>query len=113
MYLRNLIFKILIAAFLIVALSYSALKLKPIIIGPEIVIYTPQNGDTVASTTFMVTGRVYRTKEVKIFDRVITTNEIGEFEERLVSYAPYTIIKISASDRFGRTDQKELFVIPK
>jgi hypothetical protein len=113
MYLRNLIFKIAIISFIVITLVYSGLKLKPILSGPEITIYSPQNGDDVASTTFMISGRVLRAKEIKIFDRVITVNEKGEFEERLVSFAPYTIIKISATDRFGRSDEKELFVIPK
>ncbi len=97
----------------IVSLSYGTFKAYPLIIGPQVEIYNPHDGDTVASSTFELSGKVSRVKEITVQGRVIPIGTDGHFAEILVANAPYTILVITATDFYGATVTKTLRVIPK
>ena len=103
-----------LAGFLIViALLYGGFRAYPLIAGPKITIYSPKDGEIVASSTFQISGIVFRAKEITIQGRPITIDTEGHFSETLISQEPYTIIVLTAIDNYGARVTKTLRVIPK
>ena len=98
---------------LLIALIYGGFRSYPLLAGPSITIYLPNDGDIVSSSTFLVSGRVLRTKEITLQGRPIKIDTEGNFREILVSHAPYTILVLVAKDQYGATITKTLRVIPK
>ena len=111
--LRKKVELYLIGLLFVIALIYGGFKGYPLIAGPSITIYNLQDGDSVASTTFEVSGKAVRAKEITLQGRPITIDTSGNFSEILVAYAPYTILVLSATDSYGATITKTLRVIPK
>jgi len=97
---------------LIVAVSYGAFKTFPLVLGPSITIYNPRDGDTVARTTFELSGQVTRVKEITINGRPIPIGTDGHFTEILTAQAPFTVLVIVATDFYGKTTVKTLRVVP-
>ena len=103
----------LVGALILISLLYGAFRAYPLVAGPHITIYNPQDGDTVASTTFELSGQVSRVKEISVQGRLIPIGTDGHFTEILVADAPYTILTIRATDFYGAAVTKTLRVIPK
>lgn len=102
-----------IGILLVIALVYGVFRVYPLFMGPHFVIYSPLDGATVASTTFEMSGKVSRVKEIVIQGRIIPIDTEGNFREILVAQAPYTLITISATDFYGKSVTKSIRVIPK
>ncbi len=98
---------------IITAVLYGGWKIYPLIAGPHITITSPHDGDTVASTTFQITGRVSRVKNIEIQGRPIPIDKEGNFIEVITAQNPYTTIVITATDFYNATITKTLRVIPK
>ena len=103
----------LFAALLLATLMYGTWRAYPLIAGPHVSITAPTDGATVASTTFTITGRVSRVKNIEIQGRPIPIDKDGNFSEILVAQEPYTILSIKATDFYDKTIVKTLHVIPK
>ncbi len=110
---RTRVQRFLIALFFVLVLIYGGFRAYPLIAGPSLEIIYPQDGDTVASTTFQVLGVATRIKEITLQGKAITIDEGGRFNETLVSYYPYTILVITATDSYGATITKTIRVIPE
>lgn len=102
-----------IVSLVLLSLLYGAFRSYPLIAGPSITIYNPHDGDTVASTTFEISGEVKRVKEITINGRPIPISTDGHFIELVMAQPPYTLLVITATDFYGATLTKTLRVIPK
>ncbi len=98
---------------IIISLGYGASKLYPLLIGPKITIYNPQDWDTVASTTFEISGQVSKVREITIQGRQIPIGTDGHFAELLLAQAPYSTIVITATDFYNKTITKIIHVKPE
>ncbi|MEN9881209.1 MAG: Glucodextranase, domain [Candidatus Parcubacteria bacterium] len=103
----------IIGLLLLTAFVYGIFRAYPLFIGPSITIYNPKDGDTVASTTFELSGEVSKVKEITVQGRPIPIDTEGHFREILVANPPYTILVITATDFYGSTVTKTLRVIPQ
>lgn len=103
----------LFTALLLLTVLYGIWRAYPLIAGPHVTIYSPKNGESVASTTFSITGQVSRVKNIEIQGRPIPIDKDGNFTEILVTQLPYTIITIQATDFYEKTITKTLHVVPK
>lgn len=110
--LRKQFETVFVVLLFLLALGYGAFRAYPLISGPNIVLTSPVDGATVASTTFEVSGYVRRAKELTLQGKPITINDKGEFRETLVASFPYTILVIVATDKYGATDIKTVRVTP-
>lgn len=99
--------------FLIIVFIYGIYRMYPLFIGASITVYSPMDGEVVASTTFQVSGKVERAREIKIQGKPITINTENIFTETLISHYPYTLIVIEATDKYGKITRKTLQVTPK
>ena len=113
MLLERIIKKILLPLLFIAVLGYAIFRLYPFILGPKIILTSPKNGEVVASSTFLVTGRVQHASNFKILGRNVKLSESGGFSERIVYIAPYTVLTMIASDPWGRETTEEVFVTGK
>jgi hypothetical protein len=102
-----------IGILIMVSFLYGGFKVYPLLAGPMITIYNPHDGDTVASTTFELSGQAIRAKEITVQGRPIPIGTDGHFAEILIAQAPYTILVITATDFYGATTTKTLRVIPE
>lgn len=111
--LRKKIEIFLITLLILIAVIYGGIKAYPLLAGPKITVYSPQDNSTVASTTFELSGKATRVKEITIQGRPIPIDTEGKFSEILVPQSPYTIIVLTATDFYGVTITKTLRVIPQ
>lgn len=111
--LRKKIELYLLGVLILVSIIYAGFRAYPLITGPTLTIYNPQDGDTVASTTFELSGKVSKVREITVQGRLIPIGTDGHFTEILIAEAPYTILVISATDFYGATIKKTIRVIPK
>lgn len=98
---------------ILISLVYGGFRAYPLIAGPTVTIYNPHDGDTVASTTFELSGQVSRVKEITVQGRSIPIGTDGNFAEILIAQLPYSIIVITATDFYGKTVTKTLRVRPE
>lgn len=110
--LRKRLELILLGGLVLVALFYGAFRAYPLVAGPSIVVYSPQNGDYVASSTFEVSGLVRRANQITLQGRPITVDTDGHFSELLVAQFPYTILVLVATDQYGEKATKTITVTP-
>jgi hypothetical protein len=110
--LRTTLQRFTLLALVIFTVGYAAFRAYPLVAGPKITVYSPVDGDTVASTTFEISGQVLRAKEITIQGKPITIDTEGHFTETLVASSPYTILVLVATDKYGATVKKTLRVTP-
>lgn len=94
-------------------LGYGMFRAYPLVAGPSIYVLYPQEGDIVASSTFEVSGRISRSKEITLQGKPITVDIDGTFRETVVSLKPYTLIVLTATDSYGKSVVKTLKVTPE
>lgn len=111
--LRKRIEFIFLGGLVAVAVLYGVFKAYPLIAGPSITVYSPMDGDYVASTTFEISGLVKRATIITIQGKPITIDTEGHFTETLVAQAPYTILVLVAKDSYGDIVSKTIKVIPR
>ena len=104
---RTLAIKISIGLIIfLLVLGYGLFQARNLIIGPEINVLTPKNGDNLSDPLIVVTGTAANITRISLDDRQIFVDEHGNFSEKLLVPPGYTIIKLAAQDKFGRTTQK-------
>lgn len=97
----------------IISFSYGVFKIYPLILGPKIIILSPKDKETVSSSTFIVSGKVSRVKNIVLQGRPIVIDKEGNFNEILVAEEPSTKIILIATDLYDKTTIKTLEVLPK
>lgn len=105
--------KYLLFFIVLIALLYGGFRAYPLIVGPTITIYSPQEGDTVPSPSFEVSGKVSKVREITLQGRPIAIDVDGHFKELLVASPPYTILVLTATDFYGNSVTKTVSVIPQ
>ena len=102
-----------IGLLVVVSIVYGAWRAYPLINGATIEVYNPKDGDVVPGTTFELSGKVSKVKEITVQGRLIPVETDGHFTEVLTAQRPYTVIVITATDFYGETVTKTLRVLPE
>lgn len=111
--LRKQLELLLMGLLVLIALLYGVFRAYPLLTGPSVTVYSPHDGDIVASSTFQISGIALRAKEITLQGRPITIDTEGYFSEILIPEHPYTVIVITATDAYGARITKALNVIPE
>jgi len=90
----------------ILILGYGFFQARNLISGPEIVVTSPQNGESLSDPLVTITGTATNITLISLDDRQIFVDKQGNFSEKLLVPPGYTIIKLAAQDKFGRTIQR-------
>lgn len=106
---RNRLAIILSLLFLISFLIYTGFEAKKLIYGPQIILNSPKDGETLQGIgVVVVSGNTKNITFVTLNGRQIFTDANGNFNENLVLLPGYNIITISAKGRYGKEISKRL-----
>jgi len=86
---------------------------KAFLLGPQIVIKSPENGETFSRAIIIINGKVTNTDVLLLNNRSIITDGFGNFEEKLILARGYNIIELIAKDKFGREKEERIEVVNK
>lgn len=89
---------ILLAIFLI----YFWVQFKPILSGPKLIVFRPENGQTFISGDVIVEGSAEDISSLHLNGRQIYIDENGHFKEDLLFASGLNIIEVKAKDKFGK-----------
>ncbi len=101
----------LISLFIGAIILVTYLNTKEYRAGPIISLSSPQNGETVHDELITVKGNIKNATAVFFNDRKIYLTEAGDFQEKLIVPEGYTIMEVSAEDRFHRTARKRVEIV--
>ncbi|MEK7514713.1 MAG: hypothetical protein AAB587_02730 [Patescibacteria group bacterium] len=94
-----------------IVLLYTLYQSRSLIEGPQIVILSPRDGSSVAERVVEVRGNTSRVARIFFNDSPIFVDDKGNFKELFALSKGYNIVKVSATDKFGRVKEKTLRLI--
>ncbi|MBU1091585.1 hypothetical protein KKA27_01865 [Patescibacteria group bacterium] len=86
---------------------------RAFLLGPQIAVRSPENGETLSKSIVFVNGSAVNTDSLLLNDRPIITDSFGNFEEQLILTKGYNIIELTAKDKFGRKVNKKIEIVNK
>jgi len=92
------------------ALLYGALVATPFVEGPAITLNQPEHTE---SGTVILSGNTKRVSKVSVNELEIPITDQGSFSVERAYPAGYTVVVITASDRFGRSREETLTFITR
>jgi hypothetical protein len=95
----------------IVIFGYAIFESYDFIKGPEITIFRPLNGSSVATSTVLIQGKASRIKDLYINSKPVQIDREGNFSEYILLAHGYNISLLSAQDRFRRTIEYKLELV--
>ncbi len=101
-------------AFLAIAgmlLAYGVYQFRGYRAGPTVAIHTPAQGARLESPRVVVTGIARNITHLELNGRTIYTAEDSTFSEQLLLPPGYSILQVTATDKFGREKRLEHHVI--
>src|SRR3989344_696173 len=101
---------LIITLFLLLT-TYSLFQARFLILGPQVWITNPQDGDTVESPVVTMTGQAKNVAWISLNDRQIFTDEKGKWGEKLIVSKGLSIMTVKARDRFGRETKESVRIV--
>ncbi len=86
----------------VIVVGYSWSRTRNLLSGPELTIASPSKTSNVDEPLVRIKGEVRRVDHLSLNDSKIFADSAGHFSEELLLYPGYNIIKLEATDRFGR-----------
>lgn len=93
--------------------SYSLFQARNLIRGPVVNIESPKNGEATEKPLVEIKGQAKNISYITLNDRQIFVDKEGIFNQKLLLFNGYNIVKISAKDKFGRETNKIIELIYK
>jgi hypothetical protein len=101
-------FFIVLALFLVL---YVLFQSKNLIEGPLLTVSKPLDGETLTYSAVDVEGTAKNISYIYLNDHPIFVDTEGNFRETVIAPVGYSIIKVSAKDKFGRTKETYIHVV--
>lgn len=104
--------KRLIGTIFLVLAVYGVVKAMPLIEGPSIFVYSPENNETFSDGIVVVRGKSERVAIVTLNGVLLLRDQNGDFSSTLTFPFGGSILTLTATDRFGRTvtETRSIFV---
>jgi hypothetical protein len=102
---------VLIAILIVFLIGYFLFEARFLILGPQITIDSPRDGEVVNDRVVTITGRAQNAAWVSLNGRQIFTDEEGHWSEKLIVSEGLSIMTVSVRDRFGRTREETVRII--
>jgi hypothetical protein len=103
------IIKISSTIVIVVAIAgYGLYQARNLIRGPQISLSAPYNGQSFTDPLITIAGTAANISYISLNDRQIFIDQTGHFYDKLLLPEGYTIMKLAARDKFGRTVTKLL-----
>ena len=97
--------------FVLIIGGYSIFQAHNIISGPQIALASPLSGGVVTDQSVNISGNAKNISFISLDDRPINIDESGKFNEKLLLYPGYNIIRLYAKDKFGAETEKKVEII--
>jgi len=97
--------------FIVLIAVFAFYKTRDYRSGPIITVNSPADGAQITEPLITVSGNIKNAIDVKLNGHKIFLNELGNFEEKLIVPEGYTIITVSAEDRFHKLAQTQVQVV--
>lgn len=97
----------------LVILGYSGFQARKIIEGPELKVTSLKTGVVLKNQLVEIAGIASNIKDISLDNRPIYIDEQGHFNEKLLLFPGYNIIKLKAGDKFGKVTEKTIEVVYK
>ncbi|MDD5152786.1 MAG: hypothetical protein PHS95_02160 [Candidatus Pacebacteria bacterium] len=91
-----------------IVLVYSYFVLEGYIRGPQIVVETPQSGFSTTTPLIKIAGKAIRANVFTLNGAEVPLDLQGNFSESLLLAEGYNIMKLTASDHYGREAKKTI-----
>jgi hypothetical protein len=95
----------------ILLVLYIIFQARFLIVGPQVSIHSPKDGEVVASEIVRVSGKALNIAWISLNGRQIFTDENGAWEETLLVSPGVSIMTVAVRDRFGRERQESARII--
>ena len=109
--IKALLRKIPFILIILTIFGYSYFRAEDYLNGPQVTIFTPQNGRTVDTPLLAITGQTKNIADITLNDRKIFTDKEGFFTEEILLHSGYNIINVEASDKFNKNIKKRIEVV--
>ena len=86
----------------LIILGYGASKSVNLIVGPQLQIESPTNGETVREPFLIIKGSAKNVAFLSLNDKQIFIDDQGDISDQILLYEGYNIITAKAKDKFGR-----------
>ena len=93
--------------------SYSLFQARNLIKGPVVNVESPKNGEALEKPIIEIKGHAKNISYITLNDRQIFIDKEGTFNQKLLLFNGYNVVKISAKDKFGRKTDKIIELIYK
>jgi len=107
------IIKYTIIILVLLILSYAFFEARNIIYGPQINLMLPNKTITVHSPIIQIKGNVKYVISISLDGRTIKIDRDGNFTEKLLLIPGLNTFTFKATNKFGKTQNKEIMVIYK
>ncbi len=101
----------LIALLIFFLIGYFLFEARFLILGPQITIESPKDGEIVSDRVVTLIGRTRNAAWISLNGRQIFTDEEGHWSEKLIVSEGLSIMTVSVRDRFGRTREETVRII--
>ena len=95
----------------ILFIGYVLFQAKNLLLGPIITIDEPKDGTTITYEVVTVAGQAKNVAYIYLNNKQIYVDNNGHFSEKLIAPTGYSIIELSAKDKFGRMTRKIIRII--
>ncbi|MBX4200181.1 hypothetical protein KW790_01855 [Candidatus Parcubacteria bacterium] len=100
-----------VTVFFVLITIYGLFQARFLILGPQLQIAFPKDGENVADPLLTIRGQALNTTFISLNDRPIFVDQSGYFSEKLIAPGGPSIIKFKARDRFGRETEKIIHIV--
>ena len=110
---QQIIPRIALTIAIVAIVAYAAFRVFGLTSGPEITIFHPADGMTVAEEYIDLIVETERAEQLTINGRIVDLDQNGKINERLyLTRGPHRF-EIIATDRYGSEQKTALFVVKK
>lgn len=102
-----------ILIFILIFAIYTFIKAENFLLGPTIIIDTPENGQTFSASDVTIRGWAKNISLLYLNGRQIFTDKDGSFKESLLLARGYNIIELEAKDKFNRNVKEKREIVLK
>ncbi len=95
----------------ILFVGYILFQARFLILGPQVWIEAPRDGEVLASPVVTISGRATNAAWISLNDSQIFTDEEGHWSEKLIAPHGTSIMTVRVRDRFGREEEQSITII--
>lgn len=95
-------------AVILIVIAYAGYRSLAYLRGPQIYVFQPISGSSIASTTITIIGRVDRVNSLSLNDNPLQVDEQGNFKQTIIVFPGVNIISLEATDQFHRSTKTAL-----